>query len=108
VRCLRTARLVKTTLSRSTNAQQLKIKSARIGDFVFVRLAIARDLFSRTQSSRRHIPILAVDKIEQMLTHETHVTLRSIRRNRIIFVEIERRNLRKVEPVAKPKTAFGF
>jgi hypothetical protein len=73
----------------AADAENLQIDTARIDDLPLVLLARRRHFRARDRAARDvNLALGDIEMIEQMFAHEAVVTLRMLRRNREIFVEI--------------------
>src|SRR5665213_881623 len=95
---LRRPRLVESDMSAPANAEKDEIESSGIANGAFIRLAISRYFFSRKRAiGNVNMFRLDIYMLKQMLLHEAMIALQRLWRNRIIFVEVERPHLRKIE-----------
>src|SRR3546814_17993077 len=82
-------RLVKTNVSVTPDAQQLYIQSAKFFYFLFVLFTKIRYLLHEQAPVRNEIMVgRNVHVIEQLFFHKVDITLRAVRSNGIIFVQI--------------------
>src|SRR5579859_7702052 len=90
-------RLVKPDMSVSSNSQNLQFDSASVPDRLFVCSAVL--LVSSADSSVRDMDSRSIHiyVVKKILTHEAVKTLRMLRRETQVFVEIESHNFRKID-----------
>src|SRR5690606_31275432 len=98
-------RLIKTDVTRTANTQKLQIQAAISAYLLLVSETICRNLFLGQCTSRNmNIVHINVDMIKQLLLHEMHIALCSIRLHRVVFVQIKRHYVVKAETLLFVKT----
>jgi hypothetical protein len=92
------AGLVEADVSGLSDAQDLEIYSAGVGDGGLVHVALDIDLLARNVTPW-NVDVLGpdVDVIEEILPHVPVIAVDAVRSHRVVFVEVERHNVRKVE-----------
>ena len=93
------AGLVEADVPGAADAQELNVDAARLGDLLFVPAAVVVHLLDR-QRAIGHVPVAGrdVDQVEQVLAHEADVALQLVRLHRVVFVEVERDDVRERQP----------
>jgi hypothetical protein len=77
-------------MAGASDAEQLQIDAARLGNLLFVLLTVGMDLIDRQRSvGNVNVPAGNIDAIEQMFVHEAMVALQLERLHRIVLVEVE-------------------
>ena len=99
-RAARRARFVEPDVPGPADAEYLEVDAAGAGDCVLVFAAEGLDI-PFGNGAIRNVYVLARDVhvVEKVLEHPAVVALRRVGRHRPVFVEVERDDVRQVEPV---------
>ena len=94
----RGTRLVEADMPRPTDAEELKIDPPGLGDLFLVPLAGGGDFPAGNRAVRdMDLAFRDVEMIEQMLAHKAAIAPRVVRRNRVIFIEVEGDDVAKAQ-----------
>ncbi len=84
----------------AADAEDQEVDAAGLLDLVLVRHAVRLHVLGRDVAAGDVDVLLAdVDVVEEVLAHEPVVALQAVRRHRVVLVEVERDDVREVEPV---------
>ena len=92
-------RFIETDVPGPSNAKNLDIDPTRSQDFALVLLAVGKHFRTRDEAVRNvHIFWRNIDLIEKLHLHKVAITLRMMRRQATVFIEIESDNVPEREP----------
>ena len=92
------ARFVEADVARPADAEQLQVDAARPANELLIKGAILLRFRGRDRPVRNvDVLRLEVDVVEKRLIHPKSVALRILRRHRVVFVEVEGDDPRKIE-----------
>src|SRR5690606_38253210 len=94
------AGLVEADVTRLADAQDLEVDAAGVTDLLFVLRRLPLDLVTRHVATRE-VDVLRRDvhAVEQVLLHVAPEAVDAVRLHGIVLVQVERHDLREVEPL---------